>query len=399
MSLAAVRMIAWREITQRLRTKAFRVSTAIVSAALVLAVLLPALLGGGGDGGGPSGDPVGVVVVGDAHPAIVTAIEVAGARRGTRVEVRTVPDRAAAEAALRDDEAEVAVLPDGIVSAEPQGMEGPGRLSQAVAATVAEARILADAGVDPETVGQALVATPLPVTRFEAGEDGAGDRWILANLGAVFVYATLLMYGAWMVNGIIEEKANRVVELLLATVRPRDLMAGKILGLGAVGVTQTVAILVPALVAGTVTDSVALPPGAGGAVLTIVGWWLLGYLLYSVLAAGAGALVSRSEESQVVLTPVTLLLVLSYFASFAALAEPDGGFATVTSMIPFSAPVTMLVRMIVSDVPVWQVAVAVAGTLVTAGLLTLLAARIYAGGLLRTGRRVGLRQAWSGADD
>ncbi|MBW3620177.1 MAG: ABC transporter permease [Actinobacteria bacterium] len=399
MNLAAVRLIAWREISQRLRARAFRVSTAIVSTALVLGVLLPALLGGDGDDEpGPAGDPVGVVVAGEVDPAVATAIVVAGHRGGTRVEVTGVPDRAAAEAALRDGTAEIAVLPGGVVSAEPAGMEGP-RLATAIAATVAQARVLSAAGLDAGTVEDALVAEPLEVSRSDGGEADADDRWILANLGAVFVYATLLMYGAWMVNGIIEEKANRVVELLLATVRPRDLMAGKILGLGAVGIIQTVAIFVPALVVGTVTESVVMPPGAGRASLVILLWWLLGYLLYAVLAAGAGALVSRSEESQVALTPVTLLLVVSYFASFAALASPDGTFATVASMIPFSAPVTMLVRMIVSQVPWWQVGVAAAGTLTTAALLTLLAARIYAGGLLRTGRRMTVRQAWASAED
>lgn len=189
--------------------------------------------------------------------------------------------------------------------------------------------MLADAGLSAETVGAAMLVEPLPVNYLDVDADGSEANWLLANLGAVFIYATLIMYAAWMVNGIIEEKANRVVELLLSSVKAKELMAGKILGLGAVGIVQTVVIFVPALAVGAATDSVVVPAGAGRAAAVIIGWWLLGYLLYSVLSAAAGSLVSRPEESQVILTPVTVLLVISYFFSFAAMSAPDGTVATV----------------------------------------------------------------------
>lgn len=394
MNRHVVRMVAAREIRQKLRSTAFLISTGVVSLLLTVAVVLPSLLSDRDDATPGPTEPTTVALV-SGDPVVVEAIEVAGAAEGRTVSVQRVVDRAAGERLLEDGEVDLLVVPGEVVlSAGEPGLEGPG-FAGSLATAVPEAVALSAAGIDPAALALAKRAGPLEIAFTDADLAETAGGFLIANIGAVFVYATLLMYGAWMVNGVIEEKGSRVVEILLSTIRPHELMAGKVAGLGAIGVLQTAAIFGPPVVAAVATDSVAVPTGAASAAGIILLWWLLGFGLYGVLTAAAGALVSRPEESQVVMMPVTMTLVASYGLSFVALANPDGATATVASLVPFTAPTTMLVRQLVADVPSTQVAAAIVGVVVTAAVMTRVAARIYAGGLLRTGGRVKLRDAWA----
>ena len=188
-----------------------------------------------------------------------------------------------------------------------------------------------------------------------------------------------------------------MIEVLLSRLRPAELLAGKILGIGLVGLAQFSLVVGAAFVALSYSDNTLAPDTAPGTLAWIVFWFVLGYGFYSVLYAGAGSLVSRQEETQSLVLPMTAVQLVAYFLAFVSTESPDGGAAVVGSLFPPTAPMVMIVRIAHGGVPLWQIVLAVALMVETITGLVRLAARVYAGGVLRFGARVPLSEAWRGA--
>ena len=184
-----------------------------------------------------------------------------------------------------------------------------------------------------------------------------------------------------------------MVELLLATMRPWQLLAGKIIGLGLLGLAQIVAISVVGVAGALAFGVVSLPGQLIGTVLTVVAWFVLGYAFYASVFAAAASLVSRQEGLASVITPTTILLVVGFFIAIRSAGNPTGTLATVTSFVPGLSPLVMPVRMAAGAAPWWQVGLAVSIMLVGVALVVRLAGRIYAGALLRTSGRTKIREA------
>jgi ABC-type Na+ efflux pump permease subunit len=203
--------------------------------------------------------------------------------------------------------------------------------------------------------------------------------------GAVFLlYGLLAVYGQWVAQGIVEEKQSRVVEVLLASLRPTELLAGKILGLGALGLVQI--LLLAGVAAGGLlaTDVIEVPPAAWGALGLVIPWYVLGFLLYATLFAMAGAIVSRVEDMQSAVMPVIIVLVLALFAAQFALAEPTSTVATVAGLLPLTAPIVQPILLAVGATSWVQVLLAIVLALTAIAVMVPLSARIYRGGVLRT---------------
>ena len=148
------------------------------------------------------------------------------------------------------------------------------------------------------------------------------------------LYTQLLTFGYLLASGVVEEKASRVVEVLLATIRPKDLLAGKIIGLGLLGLGQLAVMTTVGLAAAAASGALDVSGDVIGAAALAVGWFVLGYAFYSGLFACAGALVPRQEELQASMTPLTMLILISFFLSFAVLDDPDGTLAHVSVVHP-----------------------------------------------------------------
>jgi len=213
----------------------------------------------------------------------------------------------------------------------------------------------------------------------------------------LLLYGQLLTFGFWVASGVVEEKASRVVEVLLAAIRPSHLLAGKIVGLGILGFAQLLVIAAIGLGAATAAGSIDLDSDLLSAAGLTLLWFVLGYAFYSCAFACAGAIVPRQEELQSSMTPLTTIILVSFFVAFAVLQNPDGTLATVSSFIPTTAPMTMPPRIALGEAPAWQIAVAILVTAASAAALIPLAARVYSGAILRTGSSVKLREAWSAA--
>ena len=197
-----------------------------------------------------------------------------------------------------------------------------------------------------------------------------------------------------MVSGVVEEKSNRVVELVLSSVLPRHLLAGKVIGIGLLGLAQLT--LVAGLAAGLLVAGVFdAPADLGGDVALVIPWFALGYALYAVAYAAAGALASSQQNADTAGQPVTYTLLAVYFAGYAAVAsDPEGLLAHALTIFPASAPLVLPARAALVGVPLWEHVLALVLVLATISALVRFAGRLYAHGLLRGGPRLGLRAAW-----
>jgi len=247
-----------------------------------------------------------------------------------------------------------------------------------------------------QVANQSLQTEQRPALRIVTKEPIDPDRDAKAGIAfftILILYGQLLTYGFWVATGVVEEKASRVIEILLATIRPKDLLAGKVIGLGLLGLGQLLIVSLFGLVVAAATGALTVDGELVVAIALSLVWFVLGYAFYASAYAVAGALVPRQEEIQSSTTPLTMLILVSLFAGFAVLDDPDGTLAHVTAFIPPMAPVTMPSRIILGAAPAWEIAASVA--LMVASTLALIpfAGRIYAGVVLRTGSAVKLSEA------
>ena len=194
----------------------------------------------------------------------------------------------------------------------------------------------------------------------------------------------LMLYGGAVTTGVTQEKTSRVIEVLLSRVSARDLLAGKVLGIGAVGLLQLLLAVPVAIAAAAFVDQVQLPSAVPATIGWVILWFVLGYAFYSVAFAATAARASRAEETQSEQTIVALIPTFcALFALFYATESPDAWPARIASLIPISAPFVMPVRAAVSDVAIWEVALAAGIMLVSTYAVIRIAARMYTGAVLR----------------
>jgi ABC-2 type transport system permease protein len=384
-------LIANREIATRLRSKVFRIAT-VVSVLILVGIALVAKLAGGG---GPSTLDVGVTTGASSLTGVLTSTA------GTlNVAVRTheVGDAAGREQ-VRDGTLDALLATDATpiqVVVKTDLDEGLRSVLQLVAQRAALDQQVTALGGDPAKVAASISAAGVTVTALVPPKTSNSQQLALGIITSVLIYMALLLNGQAVAQGVVEEKTSRVVEIILATVRPWQLMVGKVLGLGIVGLIQVAVIAVSGVAVGLATGSLGIHLGAAiGTVIWLVVWFLLGYAAYSLAFAAVASLVSRQEEVASVVTPVMMLLIVGYVIGVSILpSNPDSGFVAVLSLIPIFAPTLMPVRLALGVVPAWQAAVALAGIIVIIPVLLWVASRIYSNAVLRSGARVRLRDAW-----
>jgi ABC-2 type transport system permease protein len=245
----------------------------------------------------------------------------------------------------------------------------------------------------PDAEAGSLVA-PLPVRAIDPGDPNASSNATVAIVMLLLLYGQLFGYGVWVASGVIEEKSSRVVEILLSSIRPRELLAGKILGIGALGLLQLAVIGTVTAGLASVTGAISIPAHAFATIGIALLWFVFGFGFYASLFAVAGSLVSRMEELQNAMVPINLTILGSFFISIGAVASPDSTLARVASLVPFSSALAMPVRIAVGSATLPEAALSLAILAGSIAALVPLAGRLYAGAVLRIGARVKLRDAW-----
>ncbi|MCM3874943.1 MAG: ABC transporter permease [Thermoanaerobaculia bacterium] len=257
---------------------------------------------------------------------------------------------------------------------------------------------LKDRGVDPTVYEAARVRVdldPREAKDVESGESGKNVGFNIAVSATFFflIYMSIFIYGAYIMRGVLEEKNNRIVEVIVSSVRPTTLMLGKILGIGLVGLTQysvwaclAIAITLPGAAA-LMGMSEGIPPIPAGTVGAFVLFFLLGYFLYASLYAALSAPFNTEQEAQQFVIIPGMMLVLTSTTWFFAFNQPNGTLATVLSFFPFTAPLMMFMRISVQTPPLWQIGLSVAILVLTIWAVAWFAGRVYRVGILMYGKK------------
>jgi ABC-2 type transport system permease protein len=386
----AWKLVAARDFSVRLRDKGFLISTAITLTVVSVFIVISAL----GDDG-PEVHRLGLV--GAEATRLRQPLEQAAANRGTELEVSIFDDQAAAEAALTREDVEAVLEGDRSIA----GLTGvPDALTQIVQEAVVRERIregMEAAGASAAEIDALLDQPAIDVRTIEPQDPNRDENAGIAFIAVLLAYGQLFGYGVWVATGVIEEKASRVVEILLSAIRPRQLLAGKIAGIGLLGMVQLAFIAAFAIGLALAVGTLRLPGTAIGVAAVVLAWFVMGFAFYAGLFAVSGSLVSRTEELQNAMVPINLIIFVSFFISIGALESPDSTLSVAASILPFSSALAMPVRIAMGSATAPQIVASI--VLLAAGTAALvpLSARLYAGAVLKTGGRVKLRDAWRSA--
>lgn len=398
--MATIWQVARREVTERGRSKAYLITSAVTLLIVLALITLPNLFGDETDEYNVGSVGVGNEEIVDAAGLLGNAYVEEGDPPAVAFTVVPFDDVEQSEAALIEGEVD-AVLVDGeqliVESVGGFGDSPLVSLLQRSAASVELEAIVQEGDETATEVIDIMTSDPLETVTLSGQEAGDESSGLVAYSGLMLLYIAVLLYGTWILSGVTEEKSNRVVEVLLSSVRPWQLLAGKIIGIGLLGIAQFSATVILAVIALQATGTFDIPEIEPMAIFNLILWFILGFLLFAVMFGAAGSLVSRNEDAQSVAFPMSMVAVAGFFVSIIALEDPDGVAAIVGTFVPLTAPFVVPVRASLDALPLWQYVVSVLLTMGTIVGLTFVAGRIYAGALLRFGARTKLREAWRSA--
>lgn len=422
-----------REYLQTVRKKMFIIMTFLLPFLMALLLAVPATLVRRGlkektvvviDGTGKLGDAFGDTQPRSSLPPALEKME----QEGSPAKIKTTyvnasdgdPERAA-EPYLRDlrGTGKGAAI-DGVLVVSPSVLtDTDGKVtfySRSSADIIAQERMgrtltralqrlrMEESGVDPAKVDQILSDVDISAVQIsKSGEKKGGGEM---NLFIGFVFGALLimpvfLYGVEIMRGIIQEKNDRVVEVLVSSMSPTHLLSGKILGLAAVGLTQTGVWLIMGALAGAYTAVSATMAGFNvmqflrpEVFIYFLVFFILGYLMMVCVYAIGGAACTSERDAQQLLAPIIMVMMLPWFLMMPILTNPDSTLAVVLSMIPLFAPMAMFARVLVSEPPLWQIFLSILLTLGTIYVFLVAAAKIFRVGVLTYGKRPTIPELW-----
>jgi ABC-2 type transport system permease protein len=402
-----------REFFERVRSKGFWIGTLILPLFMGATILLPALLG--------QGDRTRTLVIVDEAPAGVaeqvaatlTRPEKEGEPAEYRIERSAGPFASAREALNRrvlDKEIDGYVhLPADVVQRNTIDYRARNVGNLRVAADVrravsqaVQAERLRGAGLQVGEVAALMRPVEVNSARITASGETAQDAdqaFLLSYVVGFVVYFLVFLYGFNVMRSVLEEKTNRIVEVVVSSIKASHLMLGKILGVGAVAMLQVAIWVVMGVAMSRVKGRFGLPEGALASLglspalgVQLVAFFVLGFFLFAALFAALGAAVNSEQEAQQYQTVVFLPLIVPMLFIGRIVGDPMGTTATVLGLIPLTAPVTMPMRLTATSVPGWQIAASLAGMVVTVLLVGWLAGKIYRVGILSTGKKPTVRE-------
>ncbi|CAN5537495.1 ABC transporter permease [soil metagenome] len=395
----AVVLVAGREIREATRSKALKITLGLSVIAVAAVIVISHLASGGS--GSAAATPIGFVT-GTETPTDPDRLVEVTRRIGDDITVQDFDDDDTALAALEDGTVDAVILGDAraIVTAEPLDGGDDSDLARTVAVIADDLALragLVDAGIPTADLYTATRHPPPPLESLgPAADDATNSGRIGAAIATnVLLFLMLQTYGSWVISGVTREKSSRVVEVLLASVHPRRLLFGKILGIGTIAMVHAATLVVTALVTARIVG-LRLTEGFGPVDIALSAvWFLIGYALYCSACAAAGSLCARAEDAQGASVPIFLPLLIGYIVGFTATAGATP-VLWVLAFIPPTAVLCMPVLAATGAAPWWAAAISMVITLIFAYGVARLAARIYQRSILRSGKRVSWRDAITG---
>jgi len=387
-----VGLVAAREVRERVRGKVFRVGTLLILLVVAGAIVVPVLNSG-------KSRPQRVGVVG-AFPAPLREAVVASAT-SVGITVHLVPeaDADAAHRDLRSGRIDLAIV-DGreLIVDKAIGSAVTSTTAQlvlSVSKNLGLAEAVESAGLSATQAAELAGAKALPVKSLQPGT-AKGATQTTSTVGLILVFIMLTQYNTWILIGVMEEKSSRVVEVLLAAMRPVQLLAGKVLGIGLVAFAQAALVVAFALGLAEAVGSDLLRGTAPLVLVSTLVWLVLGYAFYCWVYAAAGSMAERQDQVQSLAVPLSLPIIFGYvMALIAAGSGSPSTFFKVLAYLPPTAPFAMPVLVGLGAVTWWEFAASAAVSIVCTVGMARLASSVYRRAILRTGRRVQLRELFS----
>jgi ABC-2 type transport system permease protein len=409
-----------REFLARVKTKWFVVSTVLGPVFMLVIVLLPMVMATTG------GRERSIVVVdmserrfGETITELLNGpVPVSAVLLETEVaELETVADSLARMVGLKVLDGFLLVSDETVQDGrtEYRGSNASAQMDMEVLRRVVERAVLMERlhqrGVDPQLVAEATVQLNMRTVTVRGGEatEQTGETtFLLAYFMWFLLYVAILLYGVQVLGAVVEEKTTRIVEVLVSSLKPFQLLAGKVLGVGAVGLFQLSVWAVTARLLFTQRELLArmarlegsaqgfsLPEVPVATIVVLLVYFVLGYFLYAAMFAAVAATSSTEAEARQAQTPVTMLLVIPAVVSLMAMmVEPDGGLFVTLTLIPLSSPIAMPGRWVVSDVSMGELVASVFLLVAALALVTWVAGRIYRTGILMHGKRPSAKEIW-----
>ncbi len=421
LDLKRIRLIAVREWLTRLHQRSFQITTIVQVLFIVLGASLPtAVAFFSGDN---AADTPTVLVVDGANAGLVdrlapyvagqesplglaggTAIELQAS--GAAEDARRTVDQGDADAALIVARTGAGDLDFSFVNTSGENDSVAERVYAGASAITVEDR-LERSGVDQRAYQAAIAPPAFQVQATQPGgaadqEDELDGARYGVGLGlTILMFMSIIVYGTWVAQGVVEEKSSRIMEIMVNAATPRDLLAGKVLGIGMAGLTQLVPMLllggiVFALqrrIAGAIGADTSMLAGIdfGSLSATAVGWFLvyflLGFTMYAAMYAALGSLVSRQEEVNQAISPMMTVMFVGYFGALFSINASDNLFARILAIFPLTSPFVMISRTVMGRADGWQIALSLALLAATLILAVLFAARVYRVGVLMYGQK------------
>jgi ABC-2 type transport system permease protein len=376
-------LVAERGLVENLRSRSFKVLTGLLLLLSIAAVTIPQILSAGGA-------TYTIATTGKAPGALVAALDAAGRSADFSVKYISRADANAVRLAVHDGDATAGLVGGTLFTSATSAGTFPVVVAQTVVG-LETTRRLSDAGLSPQQV--AALQSIRPPRQVVVGRvDNEGRAGAGFAVGIV-LYLAITFAGTAIATTVATEKSTRISEVLLAVLRPSQVLVGTVIAVGTVTLLQLLVLATPLAVAVQLTDKIGLPTVAAGDLGLAVAWFVLGFALYAFLFAATAALVDKITEVNSAILPVTIILVVGYLLAITVVAaDPNGGGSIAASMFPLTAPLAMPIRWASGEVPIYQLVLAMALTATTAVLLVWVASSVYRRALLITGRRVKLRE-------
>jgi ABC-2 type transport system permease protein len=392
---ATIRLIAWREISERLQGRFTRVMTVLTVVLVVAGIAVPSLIKSSGNSG-----PTHIALVGPEAQALAPGLQRTAQAAKLKLKLSDLPDnRGLVVSELNSGRLDVAM---GFHLASLEAVVKTSldpTVRAVIQAAIDDAHIrssLKQAGIAVDKVLPALEPVAITVAMTQPPTPTSPDhtaRVVAAIVAALLMYVSLGLYGQAVAAGVAQEKTSRTAEVLLAAVRPRELLAGKVLGIGLTGLGQLAIAATAGLIANAGIHSAKIPASIWGLLPGFLVCFFAGFMLYALAYAAAGALVARQEEVQSAIVPIAMPLLIGYLLVYAAVAHPDAGWVKVASFLPPLTATLMPARIALGHVPWWQLVLAAVIMAASIYAMVRVAARVYERSLLRGGGRVSWRAA------
>ncbi|GAB17841.1 putative ABC transporter permease protein [Gordonia effusa NBRC 100432] len=379
---SAIWLVAQREIVTRAKTRSFLITTALMMIVIVVGAIVLAVVTGGDE------EKQRVGITGADTATIIETLPSVGDQLGVPIEVVRVDDAARARSQVADgglDAAIIATSPKSFVAVSKNKIDA--QLDGAIRSTIDSVSMttaLAARGVDAKSLPTITVTAEQTTPR----KPDADQRIAIALIGTILLMIAIMTGGTMVAVGVVEEKTSRVVEILLATIKPLHLLWGKILGIGAIALAQVLILGATAVIAGKATGLLTLPGLVGGVFAAVLIWFILGFLFFATLYAATGALVSRQEELNSSSAPLTILAVAVVYSATFGINALDSTFIQTLSWIPPFSAALMPMRIATGDTNSFQIVGTLVLMIIACAVAAWTAAKIYQRSILRTGSRV-----------